>query len=225
MGTRGTGADAGPELQVVVRPATADRFDDVRALLAPRRADAPACWCLAYRTTSAENAALVGPDRPAHLRSLCERDVAPGVVAYLDEAPVGWCALGPRQEMGRLRRSRTIPAVDDRPVWSVVCFVVRAGHRGRGVAGALLAGAVEHARAHGAPALEGYPVDPGGGRVSGSLAYVGTTSMFERAGFERVVRTAARSAGLPRWLVRLELGGAGDGGDDEVDGARHAHRA
>jgi GNAT superfamily N-acetyltransferase len=107
--------------------------------------------------------------------------------------------------MGRLTRSRTIPAIDDTPVWSVTCFVVRTGYRRQGVAHALLAGAVRHATEHGAPVLEGYPIDPAGRRVSTSFAYVGTTSMFEAAGFHRVTQTAAQSARLPRWLMRREL--------------------
>jgi GNAT superfamily N-acetyltransferase len=68
------------------------------------------------------------------------------------------------QVSARLSRSRTIPAVDDLPVWSVTCFVVRLGYRRRGVARALLAGAVSYAREHSAPALEGYPIDPAGAR-------------------------------------------------------------
>jgi len=200
---RGNAEDAAAD--VVVHPADSGRLGDVRTLLGPRNPSAPACWCLAYRTTSAENSSLQGEDRPGYLQRLCERDVAPGVLAYLGDEPVGWCAPGPRSEMGRLGRSRTIPAVDDLPVWSVVCFVVRPGYRRRGVAAALLTGAVEHSRRHGAQVLEGYPVDPEGGRISGALAYVGTTPMFERAGFRRVMITDSRSAGLPRWLVRLDL--------------------
>lgn len=188
-----------------VLPATADRFNDVSVLLAPKREGAPACWCLAYHLTSAENNALEADERPERLRALCSRPVAPGVVAYLEGEPVGWCAVGPRSEMGRLRRSRTIPPVDDVPVWSVVCFVVRVGFRGRGLAGALLDGAVAYAAEQGAPAVEGYPVDPDGGRISGSLAYVGTTGLFERSGFHRVSETAARSAGLTRWVMRRDL--------------------
>ncbi|MDQ3988810.1 MAG: GNAT family N-acetyltransferase [Actinomycetota bacterium] len=188
-----------------VQPATVERFADVASLLGPRREDAPACWCLTYRLTSSENSALRGQDRPARLKQLCARDVAPGLLAYLDGEPVGWCALGPRTEMGRLQRSRTIPVVDELPVWSVVCFVVRAGFRRRGVAAALLDAAVSYAAECGAEVLEAYPVDPAGARISASLAFVGTTSMFERASFHRVVQTSARSGGLPRWLVRRYL--------------------
>ena len=136
-------------MTIEVVPATADRWDDVALILGPRNPDSPACWCLYFRLTSSEFDKVKGRDRPNYLQALCARDESPGLVAYRDGEPVGWCALGPRQEFGRLERSRTIPKVDDRPVWSVVCFVVRPGHRRQGVAGALLGGAVDSARSRG----------------------------------------------------------------------------
>lgn len=107
--------------------------------------------------------------------------------------------------MGRLVRSQTIPAVDEVPVWAVVCFHVRVGYRRQGVTEELLHGAVEYVRRHGAPALEGYPIDPRGRRVNTADVYVGTTGMFELAGFHRVSQTGATSARLPRWRMRLDL--------------------
>ncbi len=102
-------------------------------------------------------------------------------------------------------RSRTLPLIDDVPVWSILCFLVRPGFRRRGVARALLDGVIAHASAAGAPALEAYPIDAEGQRLDGTLSYVGFTSTFEAAGFRRVVETAGRSAGRPRWLMRLDL--------------------
>jgi len=188
-----------------VHPATADRFGDVAAVLAPKKRDAPVCWCLTYRVSNAEYQRLRGRDRPARLRRFCDDGPPPGVVAYVDGIPAGWCSFGPRCSLPRLVHSRTIPVIDSLPVWSIVCFVVRAGHRRRGLTHHLLDGAVTFARQQGVPALEAYPVDPGGGRISPTLAYVGTTSLFERAGFHRVVVTQSRSGGAPRWLMRLVL--------------------
>lgn len=194
------------EADLRVHAATADRFDDVSLLLRPGNPDAPACWCLAYRLPSSQFNALTAAERPELVRRLCGEDPPPGLVAYLDGEPVGWCNVGPRARMARLARSRTIPRVDDRDdVWSVVCFVVRAGYRRRGVASALLRAALGHARSHGAGVLEGYPVDPDGARLSTALLFVGTTGLFEREGFHRVTETASTSAGRPRWLVRREL--------------------
>lgn len=194
-------------MSIRVEPATTERFDDVRLILAPRNEDAEACWCLYYRLASRDFNRIRGRERPAHLRELCSREHAPGMIAYVDGEPAGWCALGPRVEMGRLERSRTIPKIDERPVWSVVCFVVRPDHRRRGVAHALLDGAIAYATQCGVEMLEAYPVDTEGERISGAFAYVGTTSLFEKAGFRRVVETDARSAHRPRWLMRRELTG------------------
>jgi GNAT superfamily N-acetyltransferase len=87
-----------------------------------------------------------------------------------------------------------------------MCFVVRVGYRRRGVARALLHGAVEHARSRGARIVEGFPVDVvPGARVPVSAAFVGTVPLFESEGFERVTGTAATSGRLPRWWLRRVL--------------------
>lgn len=139
------------------------------------------------------------------MRQLCGEDPPPGLLAYLEGEPVGWCAVGPRASMGRLTRSRTIQQVDDLPVWSVICFVVKAGHRRRGVATRLLQEAVAFAASRGAPVIEGYPVDAEGSRINTTLAFVGTTALFEKAGFERIAETKATSAGRTRWIMRRDL--------------------
>jgi GNAT superfamily N-acetyltransferase len=194
------------DLEVV--PATGDRWSDVVELLGG--SGERGCWCQSWRGSESADVAAFGRSAPGANRIALEAQVrtgafAPGVVAYFHGVPVGWCGLGPRAAMPRLLRSRTIPTVDDVPVWSIGCFVVRAGYRRRGVARALLGGAIAYARAMGAPAVEGYPVDPGGSRISTSFAFVGFTSTFEAVGFRRVVVTDAHSAGLPRWLMRLDL--------------------
>lgn len=198
-----------PDLSpVTVIPAAPENWPDIEVLFA----HIP-CWCQAWRLSSSEYGRL--PKGMLHdehtawrkemLRRQLERPVPLGMLAYIGGEIVGWCGFGPRPDMERLVRSRTIPAVDDRAVWAIVCFLVRTGYRRRGVARALLRGVIDLARARGAPALEAYPVDPEGKRISTSFAYVGTTAMFEREGFRRVLETSAYSAGLPRWLMRLEL--------------------
>jgi GNAT superfamily N-acetyltransferase len=190
---------------VEIYPVIAERFPDLAQILAPRRQDAPACWCLSYRVTSSKFGSLKGEDRPNRLRSLCEQENAPGVIAYVDGIPAGRCAFGPRSEMGRLERSRTIPRIDDRPVWSIVCFVVKADYRRQGLTHQLLQSATAYARSKHVQTLEAHPIEPRGTRVSAAFAFVGTTSLFEAAGFRKVGETTARSGGLPRWIVRLDV--------------------
>jgi GNAT superfamily N-acetyltransferase len=186
---------------IEVRPATEERFDDVALLLGPKNPASSVCWCLSHRLDSATNRALVGPDRARYVRGLCGRPVAAGVLAYLGDTVVGWAAVAPRAELP-FARSRKIPHVDDLPVWSAWCIRVRPGYRGQGVAGDLLEGAVAYAFAHGAPAVEGYPVDNQGRKVDTTMAYVGTRVLFERAGFRKVMDTDSVSGGFPRVLMR-----------------------
>ncbi|WP_030759168.1 GNAT family N-acetyltransferase [Streptomyces sp. NRRL F-2664] len=192
-------------MSLEVRPATADLWDDVKKVLQPKKS-AHTCWCMAWRLTTGDYGRMSAEERGEHLRTLAEKaDPPPGVLGFLDGEVAGWCNVAPRRQLDRLTSSKTITPVDDVPVWSVTCFVVRKEFRGKGVASGLLEGAVEHARANGAPAVEGYPVDPEGGRVNPTLAYVGTMDMFERAGFRRILRTEAKSDKRHRWIVRRDL--------------------
>jgi GNAT superfamily N-acetyltransferase len=120
--------------------------------------------------------------------------------------PVGWVSLGPRSDFVRLSTSRLLAAVDDLPVWSIVCFVVARQARGRGVARALLKAAVGYATEHGAELLEAYPVDTAGSRIPSPNAYMGTLTMFEEAGFEVAERRRANRDSVERPIVRKQLG-------------------
>lgn len=127
-----------------------------------------------------------------------------GVLAYEDDLVVGWAAVAPRS-VTTFARNRKIPHVDDLDVWSVWCIRVRPGYRGRGISHSLIAGAVEYARSSGAPAVEGYPVDNRGDRVDVTMAYVGTRSLFQRAGFHKAADTTSVINGFPRILMRKEF--------------------
>ena len=132
----------------------------------------------------------------------------PGVLAYNGDEVVGWAAVHPRADTS-FARNRKIPHVDDLDVWSVWCIRVRPGHRGEGISHHLLAGAVEFARANGAVAIEGYPVDNQGAKVDLTRAYVGTRRLFEEAGFTKASDTDSVLDGFPRVLMRLDLRRAG----------------
>lgn len=189
---------------IVVHPATADRFEDLAVMLGPRSPNASVCWCLSHRLDSRTNRSLVGPARGEYVRELTRRPVAPGVLGYDGDVVVGWAAVAPRSELP-FARSRTIPHVDDLPVWSIWCLRVRPGHRGRGHALPLLEGAVAYAASLGAPAVEGYPVDNRGAKVDLTMAYVGTRTLFERAGFQLAAPTTGVSGGFPRVVMRRPL--------------------
>jgi GNAT superfamily N-acetyltransferase len=192
------------EIEIV--PATPDRWSDVALLLDGEAGAEHGCWCQAWRGKD-EIARETGESRPETLqRQMAGREPPPpGFMAYVDGQPAGWLGVSVRTRTPRLVNSRTIPSIDDQPVWSIGCFRIRVGYRRRGVATTLLRAVIEAARNAGAPGVEAYPIDPEGRRVDVGFAYVGLASMFDRAGFRRVLETGAHSAGLPRLLMRLDF--------------------
>ncbi|HSO28717.1 MAG TPA: GNAT family N-acetyltransferase [Candidatus Sulfomarinibacteraceae bacterium] len=173
------------------------------------------CWCQFWRMRSKEFGAAKVPELRERLRAQAASPMPPGLVALEDASggedggvrAVGWVSLGPRADFERIVRSKVIPTIDDRPVWSIVCFAVSTGARGQGVAKALLDGAIDYAREQGAEALEAYPVflDPGA-EIQPEAAFTGTLPMFERVGFTVVAERASDpSASRRRVVVRREL--------------------
>lgn len=188
-----------------VHPASLDRFDDIGTMLAPKRTGTIACWCLSHRIDPATNQRLASEERREYMHDLAGRPIAPGVLAYRDDTVVGWAGVAPRDEVYSIARSTRIPVVDDLPVWSIWCVKTRPGHRGQGIARALVQGAVEYARDHGAPGVEAYPVDNDGQWIDTSLAFVGTRSLFASEGFTKVADTDAVAARVPRIVMRRML--------------------
>lgn len=186
-----------------VRPASV--FEDVAAVLGPKKQTSSNCFCLSYRIGSKENQALRGPERFDRVRDLCAEDPPPGVLAYDGAEPVGWAAIHPRADT-TFATNRRIPHIDGHEdPWSLWCVRVRPGHRKQGISHDLVAGAVEFARANGASVVEAYPVDNQGAKVDLTMAYVGTRALFERAGFEYVMDTTSVLNGFTRVLMRYAL--------------------
>jgi GNAT superfamily N-acetyltransferase len=188
-----------------VQPLTPERWPDLEALFEARGCSvARGCWCMYYRISGKET----GFTRPgdaqrarskAALKALAKQDPPPGLIGYRDGVPVGWVSLGPREDYAKLARSPTMKAVDDQPVWSIVCFVVPSEYRKQGVARDLLAGAVAWAHQRGVRLLEAYPVDKSHPSAS-DAPWFGSKALFDDAGFEEVAR---RKPARP--IVRLRL--------------------
>lgn len=167
------------------------------------------CWCASFRVRGMDFTKARPADNRAVLEKAARTDArrgrAPGLIAYRDGEAIGWVSLAPREDFERLEHSKVLARVDEKPVWSIVCFVVGRRARGQGVANALLAAAIEYARDHGATLLEAYPTDAADGRIPSANAYMGTLSMFERAGFSEVDRRQANGSVRPRPIVRRAI--------------------
>ena len=173
--------------------ATPDRWDDVVEAFGRRGNDPNWCWC--RRFMSEPDVGTVD-NRDALHAEISAAAVPPGLIAYLDDAPVGWTRVMPRSAVPGVLANRALRRIlDDEPAaWWVTCFAVDQAHRRLGVAAALLTAAVMHAGQHGAVAVEGHPVDTDALKadsVSGSALFTGTLRTFLAAGFTEVGRTYA----------------------------------
>jgi GNAT superfamily N-acetyltransferase len=185
-------------VSIEVRPATADRWSDLVSVFGRRGEDPSWCWCQIFLRSESvtPSASEVPPDnRDALYGEVTQAKVAPGLIAYVDDHPVGWTRVGLRSGFPGVRGNRALARVldhEDAGVWWVTCFVVDSRHRRSGIGSALLQAAVDFAREHGATAIEGHPVDVDGlkaARVAGSAIYTGTVAMFAAVGFVEVART------------------------------------
>jgi GNAT superfamily N-acetyltransferase len=143
-----------------------------------------------WRVPGPEWNANRGENNRRALKDVVDAGENVGVLAYAGGQAVGWCAIAPRNAYLRLReeRVRIFKKVDDLPVWTITCFYVNRHYRRKGLTLGLLRAAVEYALANGATIVEGYPVDPGEGKMSSASAYTGLLSTFEKAGFVEVLR-------------------------------------
>ena len=177
------------EPEIVIRPATPDRWPDVEAVFRDC-SDARHCWCAYWYLPNREFKAGWGEANARVLRERVEAGLEPGVLAYADGEPAGWAGVAPRAAFDRLRRSKPLAPVDDAPAWALNCFVVRKPWRRRGLMRPLVRGAVAHAVANGAAVIEAYPVDSD--RPTSWDLFLGSAAAFREAGFVEVARRLPR---------------------------------
>lgn len=189
----------GPTTQPVLRPLTAETWPALERLFS-RPGDQGRCWCMWFRLPGKEWSSTSTARRRAAFGERAATEPSPGIVACSDGEPVGWVAVAPRTEYPRIPRSTVVVHDADVPdCWSVTCFYIHPSNRRAGLASTLLSAAVDHAAAHGARHVEGYPVDTTE-RVSSSVMFHGSLGLFTRAGFREVGRRNGRPT------VRLTLG-------------------
>lgn len=152
-----------------------------------------------YRRTGAGSHGFSGKANKRALKSLVNGGTVPGLIAYRGRRPVGWISLGPREDYPRLERSPVMRRVDEKPVWSIVCFFVDSKERGQGITKALLREAIAYARSKGAALLEAYPIDKKA-RSHPDFMWFGAKSLYDRAGFKEVARRKETRAVVRRSL-------------------------
>ncbi|MCB0983266.1 MAG: GNAT family N-acetyltransferase [Ilumatobacter sp.] len=202
-------------MAIRIVPANEASWADVQAVFGTR-GDAASCQCQWFKLSAGEFRSTTAAEKAEMFRAQANCGHATGgtsgLVAYVDGQPAGWVAVEPRPAYPRMATMRLQwqgrhEDKADPDVWAVTCFVVRPGFRRRGVSTALAAAAVEHARLHGARAVEAYPKDTSAiGAPTSAELFVGTAGMFAAAGFREVTHPTPR-----RIVMRIDLTGAGAG--------------
>ena len=184
-----------------IEPLTAGRSGDLADLF-ESNATTRGCWCMWFMLPSREVSAGWDGANRGRFDDLARHDAVPlGLLAYADDKAVGWCAAGPRARYPTVIRSRLMAdrqPSEDGSVWFVPCFFVRVGFRRAGTTARLLQAAVEHARRHGAAAVEGFPLAGDGPHKTDR--YLGTEPLFSACGFDVVARPSPRRVVMRRDL-------------------------
>ncbi len=181
-------------------PLTPHRWDDLAALFTPSAA-CGGCWCMYWRETRTEfnlKCRNKGEGNREALHALVDSGVVPGILGYRGSEPLVWCSIAPREDFASLERSRNLKRLDDRPVWSIVCFYIAKSARRTGLMTAAIHAAVEYARRNDARIVEAYPSEIHSRRSPGEL-YMGNLSAFLKAGFTELETRGAHK------LVRLAI--------------------
>jgi GNAT superfamily N-acetyltransferase len=174
-------------LNLEFHPLTIDRWPDFEALLGPHGAYG-GCWCMWWRSTRREFEERQGEGNRQAMKAIVESGQVPGILAYCEGKPVGWCSVAPRETYGSLDRSPVLKRVDDAPVWSIVCFYIAKGYQGMGVAEELIRAAVKYVGSQGGKVVEAYPTEPGTRRLAPVSSFMGIPRVFQRAGFVEIAR-------------------------------------
>jgi GNAT superfamily N-acetyltransferase len=188
---------------IEVKPLTPDLIPDAERVFTASPESA-GCFCTWFIIPVAQyHAGGMTENRKLFLDLVKQNEMPIGLVAYVNDEPVAWCAAGPRS---RFARALGVPSfkgrdlAEDDAVWLVPCFNVRRENRGQGVSRALLVAAVELATTHGASAIEGFPFAKGA--KLGRESMVGLEAIFEACGF-----VVSRRPSNTRVVMRRELNG------------------
>ena len=181
------------------RALTKETWKDFENLFGERGA-CGGCWCMSWRIKKAEFEKCKGDGNKRLMKKLVNKYEEIGILAYLENKPVGWCSVAPREDFVRLNNSRVLSRVDDKPVWSIVCFFVDKNYRKMGLSAELLKGVIHYGKSKGVVILEGYPVEPYSENMPAAFAWTGFQNSFKKAGFKEVERRS-KSRPIMRFYV------------------------
>ena len=181
-------------------PVDKSRWKDLEKLFGTRGA-CGGCWCMTWRLRPKDFKENSGEGNKQLLKKLVYKDEKPGILAYIDNEPAGWCAVAPREIYIRLENSKVLRRVDYEKVWSVSCLFISKKYRRQGLSAELIRHSVKFCKEQGAKIVEAYPVAPYAENIPVAFAWTGIPSSFEKAGFKEVLRRS-RTRPIMRYYIK-----------------------
>ena len=175
-------------MELSFHPLTIDRWKDFENLFGAKGACA-GCWCMYWFMNKKEYDEKRSDGRTKkEMKKIVKDNIEPGIIAYADNKPAGWIAIQPREKYTKLSNSKILQPIDDKPVWSIVCFFVHKDYRKMGISVELIKNACNFAASKGGMIVEAYPTDTRTKNSAPVFIYTGTLSAFKKAGFKEVAR-------------------------------------
>ena len=168
-------------------PVTKENWKDFENLFGEKGACA-GCWCMYWRLRRKDYDNLRGTGTKKKMKGLINKGIVPGILAYDDKQPIGWCSVAPREDFLVLDNSRVLKRIDEKIVWSIVCFYINKNYRKKGITIELINAVKKYVKDHKGTIIEGYPVEPKTGKTADVFAWTGLASAFRKAGFKEVER-------------------------------------
>jgi len=188
-------------MTLTTRLLTPETWDDFAALVEANNGVWGGCWCMAFHPEG------VGAGHtPEGNREAKRRHVALGtvhqVLVYDGDRCVGWCQFGRPAELPNIKNRRAYEqGAGDPPDWRIGCIFTNPKDRGKGVAAAAVAAALDEIRRAGGGIVEAYPEQTEGRPpLRGAYLHTGPEELYARYGFTRARRIAKW-----RWVMRATV--------------------
>jgi GNAT superfamily N-acetyltransferase len=184
-------------------PLRKDNWKDFETLFGENGA-CGGCWCMSWLLSKKDFDTNKGAGNKKKMKKLVDSNTEPGILAYFNNEPIGWCAVAPREKYIRLEKSRVLQKVDDNPVWSVPCFFIKKEFRRKKLSTEILKAVIEYCKSKKVKIIEGYPSEPYAKNIPAVFAWTGFPSSFLKAGFKEVIRRS-KTRPIMRYILKKNI--------------------